>query len=140
MSYSRDLKVRVVESIAGGMSWSEAIDVFKVSRNSIGRWRREYGKHGDFLEKVCKTHKHRKIDPLLLQEEIEKTPDATLAELAKRFNTWPSCIDYRLRKLKITRKKKRPCIKSAARKKGSSTQPKSVTLIPTKLSTWTSQE
>lgn len=117
MSYSRDLKVRVVESIAGGMSWSEAIDVFKVSRNSIGRWRREYGKHGDFLEKVRKTHKHRKIDPLLLQEEIEKTPDATLAELAKRFNTWPSCIDYRLRKLKITRKKNDPVSRALRGKK-----------------------
>jgi transposase len=49
----------------------------------------------------------RKIDPVKLKEYIEKNPDAYLREMAEAFNCRIYAVQKALKRLKITRKKKR---------------------------------
>lgn len=105
MSYDAQFRLRVVNNILEGMSWDEAERIFQVSRDSIYRWLKEYKKEGCFKPKIRKLHRVRKVDPALLKAAIEKTPDATLKELASQFDTWPSVVDYHFRKMGISRKK-----------------------------------
>ncbi len=105
MSYSVEFRECVVDNINSGMPWEEAIRVFKVSRNSIGRWLRMKKQSGDVSDVSRRKYKTRKIDTNELLSLLEASPDATLAELAQPFNVCHSAIDYHLRKLNITRKK-----------------------------------
>ena len=105
MSYSKDFRECVVSNILSGMAWDDAIQVFKVSRNSIGRWLKRKKETNQVSDSPRKAYKTRKIDPALLSASIDKNPDATLEELSHQFGCWPQSIHKRCVKLGITRKK-----------------------------------
>ena len=105
MSYTPEFRKFVVKKVHDGMSHSEAVSFFEISRDSLYRWLKKYSETGDVLDAPRKEYKVRKIDSQRLLEEIEKCPDATLEELAEKFNCWPHAIFRRLKKLGITRKK-----------------------------------
>lgn len=105
MSYGIDFKECVVRNIKEGMKWDQAMEVFKVSRNTLGRWMKKE-RNGENLEDAKrKEYRPQKIDPQRLKELIRERPDATLEELAKEFDCYPSSVRSRLLKLSITRKK-----------------------------------
>ena len=105
MSYSLDFRKIVVDNIASGMSWDQAVQTFSISRHTLGRWLKKH-KLGESLEDLPrKPYKVRKIDSEKLIKILEKTPDATLHELAAEFDCWPHAIHRRLKCLGITRKK-----------------------------------
>ncbi len=105
MPYSLDFRKSVVENIDSGMSWDEALITFSISRDTLSRWLKKH-RSGDPLEDAPRQdYKVRKIDSDKLIQALEKTPDATLEELANEFNCWPNAIRRRLEKLGITRKK-----------------------------------
>jgi transposase len=79
--------------------------IFKISRDSIGRWCRQFKQTGNIEPSPRRPHKTRKVDIKQLVALLEARPDATLSELAEPFGVAHSVIDYHLRKLKITRKK-----------------------------------
>ena len=51
MSYSPDFRVFVVKKINSGMTRSEAVKFFNISRDSIYRWLKEYAKTGRIVDK-----------------------------------------------------------------------------------------
>ncbi|HIK20449.1 MAG TPA: helix-turn-helix domain-containing protein [Synechococcus sp. M44_DOE_062] len=100
MSYSLDLRERVVGYVQEGGSPTAAARMYKVSRATVYRWlNRE-----DLRPTKVKTRK-RKIDLAALQQDVDQYPEARLKDRAQRFGVQPSAIYYALRKLKITRKK-----------------------------------
>lgn len=117
MSYSSDFRRCVVENIQSGMSWDEASRIFKVSRDSVGRWLRQFRETGCVSDAPRRPYKKRKVDIEKLLELVGRHEDATLEELAAPFDVYPSTIDYHLRKMKITRKKNHAISGARRRKK-----------------------
>jgi len=66
---------------------------------------KQYKEEGEVKVKQTRNVLPRKVDPRKLTALITNSPDSTLEELAAEFDTYPSVIDYHLRKMKITRKK-----------------------------------
>ena len=105
MAYSLDFRVAVIENIEGGKSWNEVLETFSIDRMTLSRWLKKH-RSGEGLEDAPRrAYKVRKIDSDKLIQALEKTPDATLEELAVEFDCWPHAIHRRLKKLGITRKK-----------------------------------
>lgn len=101
MTYSLDLRERVVGYVQEGGSPTAAAQMYKVSRATVYRWlNRE-----DLRPTKVKTRK-RKIDLVALQQDVEQYPEARLKDRAQRFGVHPSAIYYALRKMKTTRKKR----------------------------------
>ena len=104
MSYSLDLRKRVLDFLSGGGSKAEASRTYKVSRACIYKWlatedplrREKPGPRGP----------HR-LDYTALKQHVADFPDHTQLERATHFGVSKSCINYALGKLNITRKKRR---------------------------------
>lgn len=108
MAYSTDFRKCVIENIEAGKTWDEVVSVFSISRDTLSRWVNLHKKKGCLEDSPRASYKVRKIDSQALISALEKTPDATLKELAQEFNCWPHAIHRRLKKLGITRKKNHP--------------------------------
>jgi transposase len=108
MAYSVDFRKCVIENVESGKTWNEVISVFSISRTTLSKWLKLNKEKGSLEDNPRAPYKVRKIDPQALISALEKTPDATLKELAQEFNCWPSAIERRLNKLGITRKKNHP--------------------------------
>jgi transposase len=101
MSYSIDLRKRVVDYVENGGRIAQAAVLFKVGRATIYRW---LGR-SDLQPTKIKRRK-RKLDWQALEKDVKENPDARLIDRAKKFGTRPSAICYALKEMKITRKKK----------------------------------
>ena len=101
MSYSEDLRLKVLSFVKKGGSKTEAVIIFGVSRWCVYDWLKRDN------VKALKTgpKSHHKIDLTLLSNYISKSPDATITELSKEFLISRTGIWYCLKKLNITRKK-----------------------------------
>ena len=119
MSYSPDFKELVVKKIRNGMSRSEAMEFFKISRDSVYRWLKIFKENDTFSSPSHRSSRPRKIDPQALVTAFEEYPDATLAEIAKQFDCWPQSIHKRCVKLGITRKKNKTIRRTKRGKKTS---------------------
>lgn len=108
MAYSIDFRKCVLENLESGMTWEEVIATFSVSRGTLSRWVHMHRGQGTLEDSPRKPYKVRKIESQALIRALEKTPDATLKELAHEFDCWPHAIHRRLKKLGITRKKNHP--------------------------------
>ena len=108
MAYSLDFRKCVLANLESGKSWEEVVTIFKISRDTLSRWRQLNKEKGTLEDNPRAPYKVRKIDTKALMFALEKTPDATLKELANEFNCWPHAIHRRLKKLGITRKKNNP--------------------------------
>lgn len=103
MSYSVDLRARVINFVRSGGSKVEAARRFNVSRGRVYAWlalpedQLAPGKPGP------KTA--RKVDMQRLAEVIAAQPGRLQKELAAEFGVKPHTIHYALKRLKITRKK-----------------------------------
>lgn len=105
MSYSIDLRKKVLSFIDSGKSIEDACHLFTVSRSSIQRWRKRKNETGNIARdsRSCSPYK---VDETLLKQYITEYPDAFLNEIAAHFNMTSSGIFRALNRLKITRKKK----------------------------------
>lgn len=103
--HSKDFKECVVKNYERGMSRQEVLQIFEISTDTLTRWVRQYRKTGDLSSKkrLCKA---RKIDDELLLKYVKEHPDATLKEIAAEFSVRFQTIWERLKRLKVTRKKK----------------------------------
>lgn len=106
MGYSTDLREAVLNFIDGGNSIKAACQLFTVSRSSIQRWRVRLNKAGTIKPK-SRIKSPYKVSESALKAYIAAHPDAYLNEIAAHFNVSDSGISKALRRLNITRKKKR---------------------------------
>jgi|ERR671921_305174 transposase len=103
MSYSEDLRRRVVGYVRQGGSKAEAARRFEISLWCVKDW----VKRGDNLTagKPGPRGSH-KLDWQALQVALKQRDDATLAELAQQFRVSHNAVWYALKRLKISRKKR----------------------------------
>lgn len=101
MSYSTDLRERVVDFVKNGGSKTEAAKRFSVSRAIIYIWI----KAESLCPKKTGPKGHTKLQPEKLKQLIEERPDAYLDELAVELNVSAFTIAYGLQRLGISRKK-----------------------------------
>jgi transposase len=105
MTYSIDFRMKAVDCVLSGMTWDNAVAVFKISKHTLNRWIKKHHA-GDLGDAARCAYKPRKIDSALLLQAIEVNPDATLQELATQFGCGFQSIHKRLITLGVTRKKK----------------------------------
>ncbi len=103
MSYSLDLRKRVLDFIEAGGKKSEASRRFSVARSTLYRWLET---EDPLTAKKTGPKKMRVIDEEALRKHVADFPDLTQKERAEHFGVSASCIRYGLRKLGITLKKK----------------------------------
>ena len=112
MALSQDLRLRIVDLVASGVSRREAARQFKVGASSAIRFVRQAEQLGHVDVKKPKRRKS-KLDPFRseLIEWIDKQPDLTLEELCARLREYrglrvgSSTLDDLLRLNQITYKK-----------------------------------
>lgn len=100
MTYSVDLRGRVVEFVAGGGSKAEASRRYKVSLWCVNDW----CKRDDLTPQPQKGRK-RKLDWEALSRHIQEYPDALIRERAKHFGVHNNAIWYAKVQMKLTRQK-----------------------------------
>ncbi len=106
MSYSKDLRERAVKYYKSGHTLKETSEVFGAGINTISQWVKKYEETGDLSNKEV-NRGFRKIDPEKLILFLEENPDAFLKEIAKEFECSIEAVRKVMKKLKITRKKRR---------------------------------
>ncbi len=87
MTISQDLRIRLVQKVATGLSRRQAAAHFDVSVSSAIRFTHRYETEGSVALKVRKPHK-RRLDPYGddILGWIAETPDMTLDELSVRLH------------------------------------------------------
>ncbi len=114
MTISQDLRIRLVEKVAGGMSRRQAAAHYDVSASSAIRFTKQYEDEGSVALKTRGPH-NRRLDPYGedILSWIKQTPDMTLGELSERLHEVhavrapTSTIDDWLRVRNISFKKNR---------------------------------
>jgi putative transposase len=99
MSYSVDLRQRVIDYVNNGGSQVSASTLFKVGRKTIYNWL-----HRENLSPTPRLIRSRKIDKSRLLANVHEQPEALLHERALEFGVTPSGVWRALRTLKISKK------------------------------------
>jgi len=99
MTYSLDIRTRVVDYVAQGGSKSDASRIFKVGRQTIYNWL-----SSDDLHPKRHGSRRRKLDIVALASDVRNYPDSYLYERASRFGVSTVAIFKALRKMKIVKK------------------------------------
>ena len=111
MTYSTDLRKRVLDFIHTGGKKAEAARRFSVDRSTIYRG---LGAQDPLATEKTGPKHMRCLDETALKKHVADFPDLTQNERATHFGVSVSSIGYGLRKLGITRKKKHSDIRSDA--------------------------
>lgn len=119
MSYSTDLRQRVLNFVHQGGSKAEAARRFQVSRGRVYAWLRL---PSDNLEPRKPGPKgSRKIDLQQLDEAIRTNPEMLQKDLAKQFGVCDSTIHYARKRLNVSRRKGRSATASSVLGDGNGT-------------------
>jgi len=105
LGYSKDLKEKAI-AYRESHTQAETCEAYRISTSAIKSWRRQIRETGK-LETKPLIRSWRKIDPEKLKADIAENPDSYNAERAERFNYSEEGIRKAMKKLKITRKKRR---------------------------------
>jgi transposase len=108
MAYEERYRKRAIEYREEGHTLKETAKVFKIGTATIGNWEKQYKQTGS-LKKKPLNRSFKKIDPEKLKAYIEQHPDAYLSEMAQEFSCSDVAISKALKRLNITRKKRRNC-------------------------------
>ena len=100
MTYSLDLRQRVVEFVETKGNISGASKLFKISRSTIYQWLAR-----EDLRPTQVKRRKRKLDWEALKRDVEQHPETQLSKRAQKFGVRPSAIHYALKQMNITRKK-----------------------------------
>ena len=99
MTYSIDLRERVLTYVRSGGSQLEASRLFRVTPRTIYNWlQREH------LSPKPHSPRRRKLDKVALAAHVRDYPDALLRERAAHFNVSHQAIWQMLKRLKIVKK------------------------------------
>ena len=95
MSYSLDLRKKVIDYVENGGSITKAAALFNIGRATIYRWLSR-----EKLEATKVKHRQRKLDWKALSKDVQENPEARLRDRAEKFGVRPSAICYALKKMK----------------------------------------
>ena len=105
MSYSKDLREKVIVYLCEGHTQREARDTFHISLTAINRWNQQYTKTGELVDKKpFRTFK--KLDPEKLKAYVKEHPDAYLQEIGDAFGCSDTAVMKAFQRLGISRKKR----------------------------------
>ena len=117
MAYSVDLRMKAVKHYLGsGHTFAQTGKIFGVSATSVRNWVIQYEETGDVSNKPLE-RKAKKLDPEKLRACVREHSDATKQEIAYEFGCSNQAVSKALKRLGITRKKKRGATKSGMRTK-----------------------
>jgi transposase len=105
MAYSIDYRKAAIEFKQSGHTFAELKKVFKITARTYYQWLELQEKTGSLQFRNAK-ERQGKIDPEKLKQALEEKPDAYLRELAAKFGVSTTAIHKRLKKCKITYKKR----------------------------------
>ena len=100
MTYSLDLRERVVEYVRSGGSKADAARRFSVHRDTVYEWLKR-----EDLAPKAPALRQRKIDKKALRDHVKAHPDMLLRERAPLFGVSISGLSYALKVMKIGKKK-----------------------------------
>lgn len=115
-SYSVDLRERVLSYLEKNPDKKAASTLFQVGIATIFRWVARKKQKGN-VEPLRRKYAYKKIDDQKLIEYVEVNPDHFLSEIGEHFGLTLQTIFYALKRLKITRKKRRLSIGKEMKKK-----------------------
>lgn len=103
MTYSVDLRKRVVAFVREGGDKAEAARQFGVARSCVYDWLSRAD-----LKPKAQGRRKRKLDWAALQRHIEEHPDLLLRERAAHFGVRMYSLQYALQQMRISHKKNLP--------------------------------
>jgi transposase len=112
MTYSVDLREKVVAFVQDGGGQAEAARHYGISLWCVRDWLARK----DIQPQQKDVPRQRKLDKDALKARVRDNPEATLQEHAKHYGVDRSVIGKTLKRMKITRKKRRSNTKNAIRK------------------------
>lgn len=115
-SYSVDLRERVLKHLENNPDKKAASILFQVGIATVFRWVARKKLKGT-VEPLRRKYAYKKIDDEKLIEYVKTNPDHFLSEIAEYFGLTLQAIFYALKRLKITRKKRRHSIRKETKKK-----------------------
>ena len=101
MTYSLDLRKRVVNFVKNGGSKTEASRIYEVSLWCVYDW----CKRKELEPKKSSQRRKRKLDWEALRLHVKEYPDALLRERAEHFGVQINAIWYACHQMQLTRKK-----------------------------------
>ena len=104
MSYSKDLREKVIKYIELGATIESASMLFSVGSSSIKRWKRNQRETGSVMGPSRPLGSY-KINEDKLKSYIIVNPDALLDEMSTEFSVTIAAISAALKRLNFTRKK-----------------------------------
>lgn len=116
--YSNDLREKALSYYdRSGKSQEEVSEIFGVGLRTFASWVK-LRKEGDYSRRPNQKQKAtHKIDDAQLKLYCEKNPEAYLHEIGEHFNVTNVAIFYALKRLNITRKKRRIYSQKETKKK-----------------------
>jgi transposase len=105
MSYSLDLRERVVTYVESGSSRASAARLFNVGERTVRRWLDLKKETGDLLPRPHGGGYPPKIDLSELKKFVDSNPNQTLLDLEKEFSASGASLWQALKKLDYTYKK-----------------------------------
>ena len=116
MSYSKDLREKVLKHIDLGATIEAASKLFLVGTSSIKRWKRNQRETGSVMGAGRPTGSY-KIDEEKLKFFVNENPDALLEEISCEFGVTLSAISAALKRLNFSRQKSLRSIEKDVKKK-----------------------
>jgi len=102
MTYSLDLRKRVVAHVKSGKTKVSASHIFGVSLWCVNDW----CSRPNIAPKLQPIRRKRKLDWNALKNHVHDHPDALLRERAAHFGVHIHAIFYAMKQMNLTRKKK----------------------------------
>ena len=112
MTYSVDFRKKVMAYVRDGGSQAEAVRHFDISLWCVRDWLARK----DLEPRQKGVPRQRKLDKEALRAHVRDHPDATLRERSAHCGVDPSVIGKALKRMNITRKKRRFGTRNATRK------------------------
>lgn len=104
MIYSAAARKKVIAFIESGHSQIKASQRFGISYSTVHLWWKHYKKTGEAVAPPRQPREHRKIDPEVLRSDLKANPNATLKELAARYDCTDGSISRMVNQLGLKRK------------------------------------
>jgi len=106
VSYSQDLRERVIAHVAAGNTQKSAAEAFSISEMTVSRWIRAYRKEGRKTPLQRGGYKKSKIDIDKFKAYVDQNPSTTLKEIEAALGIKRTAAYRQLKKMGYKRKKK----------------------------------